>query len=554
MATEFKKDLRIAERQRVVHFYYRYDQVELVDFGVPDYFDAFVNYLDTDFKSGMYFTVRAFVNGVHSLYNFEGSDEVKTRKIQGSADLDQPVQAWWCVKSGDLFLLGAGLKTLSSRTFISDSLIYRSDKDYQTFLATVDRLLRKRKVEEKSVRHGAAPTYDIVTCEREDINKKHVFAITVIDSSNVKDVVGNDIYVNMHQQPYSDLNIFELFRFKCNGITQTNLGPSSYFTQMKMCADVDLFKRRIQAALHSVRCEFSDWDTRIDEAVAELVGWAQVIPSQQSFNEATRRVVAIVPCKYTALLLHRPIYIGVPVCVGPPPAIFHGADVIISGDDEINHNHVIVQTIGDALLVEEESMESEEENCDEEEQEADEEPPEIYISRFASAALPQLSGQCNDIAFVSAKQMFADLSGPCVSNVKAHKRKCGPTGCFTADRGLSRIAKDVSGIITSGRTWEVLHYSTETLDANEKPSVKYFGSLSMRVSHCEIAEPAPEAAAPTGTGKVAGAPQTPRSSGTAVHGTVDRGEVERVIAMLVLAARGQLDNPIPGEDTVIVKF
>eukprot|EP01032_Pedospumella_encystans_P010926 gene10926-12748_t len=377
MAGEEKEELG----QRVIQFRFKYEQVYNVDFYVPEFHDAFCDVMGSTFKDGMYFNIRYRANHAYFFHQFKHPDPVLTKKIQESADEEEPVLAWWSAKTGDIFLCGEGSKGVANNSRLSGPVLYQSSQDFSIFYNNVVGVLKKRKAEDTSST-DPIPAYELFVSDRDASN--NIAGITSISNVNIEDICENDVYLNPRQQSYSNLNVMELLRFEFEGASPHNFTTGTIYQEMKARADQDLFKRRISVAVRLLKVEFADWDDRISEAVAELVGWAHVIPPQYSFNEETRRIIVYVPCKHVALLLRRSIYVEIPLCVGPSPAVFHGSEI----------------------------AEEEDENEDSDEPDSHLNV-EIKIPPTAPAVLPQLSGQCNDIAFVPAEtlQRCADLSG-----------------------------------------------------------------------------------------------------------------------------------------------
>lgn len=522
-----------------VCFYSRFEQVVPVSIEVHDFYDVFSSILGPRFKEGMHFVVDAWDNnGMFNLYTFEYNNLELTKWIQSKVDRSRPINACWCVESGAVYSFGTGAKTIKDKTFVMRALTYQSDKSISTLSSAVYRQMRKRKTgEAEEEREESAPleaSYELFVCKRD---RKNDTSVTVVDDNNVEDILDSEVFVNPRQQSYSKLNMLELLKFDFDGVADTNLNPSTFFAEMKKNADEANFRQRIQAAIVVFRVEFVDWEQRIREAVAELVGWAQVIPSQHSFNEKTRRTIAYVPCKFAALLLNRPIFVETPLCVGPSPHVFHGSgplDIIIGGDDNKSEPPVIIQNVSDRMFIDNED--SDEGEDEEEDYEGAEEDCYVNIPRVVASALPQLSGQCNDIAYVPVKKLHE------IAGISSYGGRRGNAADTREGPVSARVFRDISGIITTGNTWDVFHYSTDTLDLHATPRVRYMGSLGMRVLRYKTYTETP--AAP--------APQMAHPSGAFVAGNVERAEVERVIAMLILSARGQLTLPIQSEAAQVV--
>lgn len=494
------------------------------------------------------------------------------------------MKGYWST-SHQVYFFGSGISTLRNKRVLVSEWKHDSKHPICTSVNSIKAaILALESVSSKKTASYVDPFCIVVpACDSE--------AIDSISDGNLPLLIGHDnIFVNYIQTSYSKLNYTALDSFLTPQVQRRR--PKYLLQDLKHSSDAAAFQQTCVAAVQRMKSEFEDWDHRINQAVTELVDWATVIPTQCGYNESTRRLVINVLAKQACLLLGRPIYVEATQCVGmKPPAHYMGSgplDVVLGGPAVI---HSISDIPADPNSDESDSGDSDDDGDDEQQLTSTSESGkcagrtvvEIKVPKtHNNDALIQLSGECYDHAFVSEalQQRIADLSGsafeppPTLEEFVIKKRSISEVPEPSPQGSVKRAFHSITGILSTGNTWDFFTYKTETLDVLEKPKLIFLGTLLLRAltykqtpmdrnipgkksaSDSEVKEQATSAIF---TGKMASndsgfegqtgmdatsgrmsPPSGPRGSGASIKGVVARTDVENIVAMLVLSMKGEL--------------
>ena len=168
---------------------------------------------------------------------------------------------------------------------------------------------------------------------------------------------------------------------------------------------------------------------------------------------------------------------------------------------------------------------------------------EIKISStVGNLAFCQLSRIVHDHAYVSDERQrdIADVSGSALLADPGHaatmKRKRGEI--FSAERQEAKRAHTkVTGIITTGNSWDCFLYTAPDDRPESKFSIKYLGHLDMPVLTYKVVSPDPTVFTTSSSSLGAGA--TRRGKGATTARSVRKEDVERVVAMLLVGSENK---------------
>ena len=362
-------------------------------------------------------------------------------------------------------------------------------------------------------------------------------------------------FVNFSQASYSTLNemVLRYFNFKGHEVI-----PFSQ-VHIALTNDSDQSERlRVlcEAEADRLRTTDSNFDDLINGVVNELNQWSLVLPRQYAYNEAIRRLLINPVTRIASMLLGaQTIHIEAPQCVGQAaPAHFVGkgpVDFVLASGSTGTNASTVVQS---ALDPDPENPEIDENDPDERQQLVDALTQALYDVVIEAkilnnpAAFNQLCGECYDHAFVSSEEQakiankaaLASSTGLDLTVVEESinsgnggggAAKGPPAASSTSSTNtIERAHKCVTGILTTGQTWEVFTFTTETLDPKEKPEVRFKGTLRMRVLAYQRKSDHP-------------AEEDVRGSGATKPMSVERKEVENIVTLLYLAGKNRLHDP-----------
>lgn len=244
--------------------------------------------------------------------------------------------------------------------------------------------------------------------------------------------------------------------------------------------------------------KYQNWKLYVKKATESLNEWSTIVPQQAAYEEEIRRLLMNDVIKFSSLLLSQSVhveadhhggrkppahYLGtgpIDFILGGPAVVCCARDAVVGENDIADILSAVEQNIGldateNAMLNDEEVMSRLVGRTSVEEK--------VLLDAFA---LFQLAGECHDHAFVSEALQRTVANRAAVAKTAGLRRRLidralaqesSPTGTGQPQREFH----SVSGILTTGQTWEVFEFSTTTLDVSEKPRIKYLGPSPIRL-------------------------------------------------------------------------
>lgn len=465
----------------------------------------------------------------------------------------ESVTIYWTSKDINVMPFGRGINICDDLTYNSSMGVILIKKYLEDHIRVIYEELKTKKQKTSTSTSSTTKTdpevpisFDIVVTNGES------YEVLTDESDMAVWLEKKHWFVNFSQTSYSTLNEMVLRHFNFRGYEKV------HFLQIRgvLTNDPDQsewLRKLCKAEADKLRTTNPDFNDYIKGVVTELNQWSLLLPRQYAYNEATRRLLINPIARIASMLLGgQAVHIDAPQCAGKTgPANFVGkgsADYVLASG---------LAGIG-ATTVVHSAQDPDPENSEIDENDPDERQQLVYglthdlhdvvESKILNspAAFNQLCGECHDHAFVSSEEQatiannvaLANSTGLDVTVVEesinsgnggggAEKETCAASSTSSTN-ALERAHKCITGILTTGQTWEVFTFTTETLDPKEKPQVSFKGTLRMRVLAYQ---------------SMSDDPIDVKKSDATKPISVERKEVENIVVLLYLAGKNRLHDP-----------
>jgi hypothetical protein len=456
----------------------------------------------------------------------------------------EKVSIYWTFSGISVLPFGKGVKALGGKKLICEDLTYSSSlgvlsvkQVLEDCIRVADELASKRQMRSSSstAEPVAVESFDIVVANGNSYE-------ILTDESNMAEWLEQKYwFINFAQTTYSTLNEMVLTHFAFDVEKRTSF-LEIHHTLTNNPERSKQLELLCSAEAGMLRATNSNFDSLIDDVVKELNQWSIILPRQYAYNEAIRRLLVNPVTRIASMLLGaQAVHIEAPQCFGKTtPAHFVGKgplDYVLAGSSTGVDATTVVQS---ALDPDPEDSDSDEDDPDKSQQQVEEFSHVVIEAKILDnpAAFNQLCGECHDHAFVSSvdqanianKVALASSTGLDETVVEetinsgnggGGASKGPPAASSTSSTDTpQRAHKCVTGILTTGQTWEVFTFTTQTLEPTEKPRVSFKGTLRMRVLAYQSTYDEP-----------------------AEKDVIKRTEVENIVALLCLAGNNRLDDP-----------
>lgn len=474
----------------------------------------------------------------------------------------ESVSIYWTFSGISVLPFGKGVKSLGGKKPIGEDINYSSREGVLSVKQVLEDCIKVAgERASKRQKRSSSSTAEPVAVESFDIVVANSDSYEVLtDESNMAEWLEQKYwFINFAQTTYSTLNEMVLTHFTFDVNKRTSFSEMHH-TLTNSPEQSERLGLLCRAEADRLRATNRNFDRFIDDVVNELNQWSIILPRQYAYNEATRRLLINPIARVASMLLGaQAVHIEAPQCFGKTtPAHFVGKgplDYVLTGSS----TGVVVQSALDPDPEDLEDSDSDEDGPGKSQQQVEELSHVVIEAKILNnpAAFNQLCGECHDHAFVSSvnqanitnKVALASTGMDETGVEKAINSGNGGRGASKRPPAASstsstdtpqRAHKCVTGILTTGQTWEVFTFTTKTLDPREKPQVSFKGTLRMRVLAymSTYDEPAEKYVRKMDATKPA--EKNVRMSGATKP---ERTEVENIVALLCLAGNNRLDDP-----------